>query len=66
MTRSITDNLANEGRAEILDEGGITYAVYANKSGPPTVECRLYGRIMLDGEEYKFDRSEIRVRCKKK
>jgi hypothetical protein len=49
---------------EVLDEDGIAHNVERSKSGGLTVEVRVYGRLLIDGEEYDYDR-HVRVRVTK-
>jgi hypothetical protein len=49
---------------EVLDDCGMCFSVEANASGNLTAQVRACGRVMIDGEEYEYDRN-FRIRLKK-
>jgi hypothetical protein len=50
---------------EVEDDGGLVYAVEKTPSGRLTAVVRVYGRVRIDGELYKYDRLVVRVALKK-
>jgi hypothetical protein len=49
---------------EVEDDGGILHSVTRLPSGRYSGEMRVYGRVVIEGVEYEFDRC-VKVAMKK-
>lgn len=49
---------------EVEDDGGILFSVQKSKSGDLSVQTRVYGRVVIDGKVYEYDRN-VRVKLKR-
>jgi hypothetical protein len=49
---------------EADDEGGLLFKVERTDSGALSAMVRVYGRVLVDGVEYSYDR-DVRVALKK-
>jgi hypothetical protein len=50
---------------EVEDDGGLAYAVERTPGGRLTVVVRVYGRVIIDGVPYEYDRGTVRVALKR-
>lgn len=49
----------------VEDDGGLCYDVEITPSGSLTAKVRVWGRVIIDGEVYEYDRDTVRVALKK-
>jgi hypothetical protein len=45
---------------EVEDDGGLLYNVERTPSGRLSARVRVYGRVIIDGLTYEYDRDDVR------